>query len=687
MKKVMRLIAVSMFSAMSALWADTIEITDFAADTYGNAALWNLEAVEHDGDNGIKFSDNDIGVESPVYGGSVLRLSLETRCMNMRTADPSSLQIFGRAQAGEVWRECAETTFVNGSRTNIVFGFSRKDAVRQLRIVYKKASGTLRIISAAATWRADGELETPSAIEVFDISSDGFSAAWHVEDDVTGFRFRLWREVPVPWTGGRVWSETFAGCINAGSSSKRYDKENSSIDSITDNPGWSGSYVYAPAGMDGVLQLNKTSSSTGWLESPVLPDAGTVAAVVRARAFVWQNDRVMPVYQIRNNVTNLLAELELDTEMKDYILPDVTVSAGDKLLFRSFAKGSQRRVLIDSVDLVRDFSAGSTATEWIMENTELEEAHIHVNDLEPGVTYKFSVASMAGEKESSPSETVAVTLPAAGQGESGGAEGDWEGAKVSAASANSFALSWLPLEGAAEYRISVWTNAVTGYSAGIPVWEEEFSKAPESSSTAALNDSSINENYADTAWWSVLSNVYPSAEAGTVRIGNTSARGALLSPHMENVAGKTLLVRAWRHSGNDGIVMPVDINSAGTISPLGTLRLADEPADYYLPLPAGMKAGDHFVFNSTTNIQSTRVVLDRVAVLDGYAAGQTVPDYVVVGERASELGYVLPHSPTAEYHYSVTAMDAAGKEIVMVAIRPDGNGMMFRAPLGRGGRR
>jgi hypothetical protein len=93
-----------------------------------------------------------------------------------------------------------------------------------------------------------------------------------------------------------------------------------------------------------------------------------------------------------------------------------------------------------------------------------------VNDLEPGVTYKFSVASIVGGKESLPSEIVSVTLPTAEQGESGGSEGDWEGVAITAASANSFALSWIPLEGAAEYRISVWTNAVTGYSAGVPVW-------------------------------------------------------------------------------------------------------------------------------------------------------------------------------------------------------------------------
>jgi hypothetical protein len=56
-----------MFSAMSALFADTIEITDFTADAYGNAERWDLKEVEHDGDNGMKFSDNDIGIESPVY--------------------------------------------------------------------------------------------------------------------------------------------------------------------------------------------------------------------------------------------------------------------------------------------------------------------------------------------------------------------------------------------------------------------------------------------------------------------------------------------------------------------------------------------------------------------------------------------------------------------------------------------
>jgi hypothetical protein len=193
MKNVIRMIAVSIFSIGSALFADTIEITDFAADRYGNVEHWLLESVEHDGDNGIKFSSGDVGVDSPVYNGAVLRLSLEACCINMRLAEPSSLQILGRSEIDGTWRECAEATFINGSRTNIVFAFPRKDAIRRLRIVFKKVSGTLRIISAAATLRADGEIETPSDSEVFEVSRDGFFAAWHVEDEVTSFRFRLWR--------------------------------------------------------------------------------------------------------------------------------------------------------------------------------------------------------------------------------------------------------------------------------------------------------------------------------------------------------------------------------------------------------------------------------------------------------------------------------------------------------------
>ena len=663
MENVMRLIAVAICFVVSSLFADMVEITDFAADAYANAGRWNLGEAEYDGDNGMKLSAGDTGIESPVYGGPVVRLALATRCQNMRLAAPSSLQILGRSAAGEDWRECGGATFVNGSSTNMVFALSRHDDVRQLRIVFKKVSGTLRIVSAAATWRAAGELETPSAIEVFDVVAGGFSAAWHVDDEVDAFRFRLWREIPLPWSGDSVWSETFAGCDNAGGSSKRYDKEGMSIDSITDNPGWKGEYIYAPAGIPGMLQLNKASSSTGWLESPVLPDAGIVTAVVRARAFAWQNDRVMPVFRLRNGATNLLAEIELDTETKDFVLPGVDVAAGDKLLFRSFVKNSQRRVLIDSVDLVRDFRAGSTATNWIMEKAELDEARINVDGLEPGATYRFAVASVAGENESAPSETVAVTLPVAAAGDSGAAEGDWEGAKIVAASANSFALSWMPLEGAAEYRISVWTNAVFGRNPGVPVWTDGFSGAPESSSTTALNTGSFNEQYADTAGWTVLSNVYPSAVAGTVRVGNSSTCGALLSPPLENAAGKTLLVRAWRHSGTDGVVMPVDMDSSGEILPVGTVRLADEPADFHLPLPAGMKAGVRLVFNSTTNLRSSRVVLDLVAVLDGYSAGEHVLDCVVDDEAVAAAGYVLPHSPTAEYHYSVKALDAAGREI------------------------
>jgi hypothetical protein len=151
--------------------------------------------------------------------------------------------------------------------------------------------------------------------------------------------------------------------------------------------------VYAPVGFDGAIQVNKTSGSVGWLVSPGLTALGPVELVVRARAYVEQPDHVMPVFLIRDGATNKVESFELTASFKDCHCQIPEIREGDRLAFKSFSVGSQRRVLIDSVSLVEGFVPGAPITNFVCESEMVEYSEnpaFHVVDLAAGSVYGIS---------------------------------------------------------------------------------------------------------------------------------------------------------------------------------------------------------------------------------------------------------------------------------------------------------
>ena len=235
---------------------------------------------------------------------------------------------------------------------------------------------------------------------------------------------------------------------------------------------------------------------------------------------------------------------------------------------------------------------------------------------------------------------------------------------ATALTTESLGVSWDAVPGATSYRVSVWTNVVTGASKGIESWNDDFSRATAGSTSAgALDSDHFNSSYADTVGWECVSYIYPSTNSSAIRIGgaNKDRGGALVSPPLP--AGNWhLRMRAWRYRSEDGTDMPIQRVSAGVtslVSIVAFTREATVPEEFLVDLPT-LNEGDRLIFRSFTN-KTPRVILDKIALVSGYSAGTSSP--VVVREVPVADGTAttidgLP--PSVPVFVGVRTIDAGG---------------------------
>ena len=393
------------------LWAGTV-MTDFKNMSSYDFTGWELSQTDQDEGTtnpGRRFMDDGDAVTSPCFEGCVVLVSLDAKCVNMNQGAPSSLTILARCSPTDDWRVAAVLNFQTAGATNAVFSLARADDFRQFRLRFDKVSGTMRLMTFAATWRGDGEIDAPSDMVASQSPDGSLHATWPAVDGADGYKVYLWREEWKPWTGTPLWGETFAGCVNTGKNPKALEGED--LDAVADQPGWRGENLSLAAESADMIQINKASSTTGWLESAALPRMSGVTLVVRARAHTMQSDHVMPVYLVHEGVTNDCAQFELTDEMKDYAKAGLDIAEGDRLLLRSFVVGSQRRVLLDAVHFVGDdYEAGHVVTNWVVAGESVTTSEWTATGLEAEGQYRFAVRAVMGVNESEMSESVPVTL-------------------------------------------------------------------------------------------------------------------------------------------------------------------------------------------------------------------------------------------------------------------------------------
>ena len=231
---------------------------------------------------------------------------------------------------------------------------------------------------------------------------------------------------------------------------------------------------------------------------------------------------------------------------------------------------------------------------------------------------------------------------------------------ATALTTDSLQVSWDAVDGAAGYRVSVWTNVVTGASAGIVAWEDSLPGATNGASSTRMSDAKFNNCFANAGWTRSDKAGYPTGENGTIRIGITGESGWLQTPPIE-VSGSGIVVRFHAKIGesNANPQMLVERIFGNTTNIIGEVTLTSELKEHVLVVP-DWKSGDSIRFNSFAS-GDRRTIIGAVALVSGYSAGTSSP--VVVKEVPVADGTAttidgLP--PAVPVFVGVRAIDAGG---------------------------
>ena len=225
----------------------------------------------------------------------------------------------------------------------------------------------------------------------------------------------------------------------------------------------------------------------------------------------------------------------------------------------------------------------------------------------------------------------------------------------------SFDAAWDAVEGATGYRVYVWTNVVTGTSAGTEVWQETMPGATNASSSTKLTDAKFNACFEHTGWTRSDKAGYPTGEDGTLRIGTSGDNGWIQTPAIHYaVDGMAVRFQAKANASNTkSMDIAVERVSGEMVTLAGTATLTTEMQEFSVALP-DWRSGDSIRFNSITN-GDRRTIIGTVVVIAGISAGHSEPVYLVNG---LDVGAATAHSfsglPSVPVQFAVEAYGRRG---------------------------
>ena len=225
----------------------------------------------------------------------------------------------------------------------------------------------------------------------------------------------------------------------------------------------------------------------------------------------------------------------------------------------------------------------------------------------------------------------------------------------------SFDAYWNPVADATGYRVYVWTNIVTGASAGTEVWQETMPGATNASSSTKLTDAKFNACFEHAGWTRSDKAGYPTGEDGTLRIGTSGDNGWIQTPAIHHaVGGMAVRFQAKANATNTkSMDIAVERVSGETVTLAGTATLTTEMQEFSVAL-SDWKSGDSIRFNSITN-SDRRTIIGTVVVIAGISAGHSEPVYIVNElDVGAATGYSFSGLPSVPVSFAVEAYGRRG---------------------------
>lgn len=368
--------------------AALLAVADNGAETCTNG--WTLHNIGKYADPVLQLNSKDDWILSPDFGASIIRLECGVRCTANTTR---RLAILDETTGGQV-KEFALCAEGNKDETQS-FDFADDEGLSQFRLKMNAPTGSsgnwgvgsLKVITA-------DPIAAPTALAVVKTNTTSCVLEWVNGAGAVSNRVDVYRIEH--GSGETSLCEVDFSTFSAGGNVVRMDASLPAMDPLL-----SGTNVYAAANTNGICQLGKTDA-LGIIRWAGIGDFSGVSLRVSAKRYPGDNDATTVAYEL-NDVTNEIATVTLADDFADYAVDlskDVDgndVPGGATILVGYFKTKTKRRVLIDSLSIVRRGSMEETLVDSRMFPATPGVSRHVLQGLVPNAEYRFEVSAQSGE--------------------------------------------------------------------------------------------------------------------------------------------------------------------------------------------------------------------------------------------------------------------------------------------------
>lgn len=372
-----------------------------------NAVGWTLNKIGRYSDPVLQFNAGEDWIRSPDFGVPVLRLEFGVRC----SASAGRRLVIADESTGDEVRRFALCAVGNKDEEQS-FEFTPQERLSQFRLKINTDYGNTgnwgvgRIVVVTAD-----PVFAPTGIAVVRTNANYFVLGWVNGANTVSNRVDVYRVER--GAGETALFETgFDDFYGNDGSTKDFSNE---IPELLGDA-FSGERVYGAAGTNGICQLG-TNRALGILRYDGISDYSNVVLRLRAKRYPEDNDETMIVSVDSSGATNQVETITLGEDYTDYEIDLSSITnQGSALLIGYYTSKSNRRVLLDSMSIVRKSADRETFVGTRSVPAAAGSATFRLPfDLTPKEEYRFSVRAINGDGIMSDAATVEVrALPNSG---------------------------------------------------------------------------------------------------------------------------------------------------------------------------------------------------------------------------------------------------------------------------------
>lgn len=320
---------------------------------------WEVSGLDRYSDNGpTRFNTQDEYAISPEFKDVVTQVVMRvkssnasmTRYLTLTPIDPSS---GARPQ----------TVAANKSLNNQTFAWALSEGVRRFRLQNDTGQGNAGWgVSELTVYTA--RIDPPSGLRDDPLYCDAFLVGWDVVPQAVRYEVKYVSVTRTPPQYGTVASWDFSTLTNTYGSTRDLDQLQVKFPDVLGN--LSGSNVCIQAYESGHIQIGK-GDNLGLLALPCQASGDGLTGILCAWKYPDGAKTTLPIYFVRDGVTNDLASLEITNDKTEYRFPLPDDLATDCILLSSTTNGlSQKdkngRVRVERFAVVSGYIPGTATT-------------------------------------------------------------------------------------------------------------------------------------------------------------------------------------------------------------------------------------------------------------------------------------------------------------------------------------